>query len=74
MPTYEAVYVDGTIAAFEADALSVEHGLIVLHRKNSGAGQEPVCVIGSTELLFIRDTTVGVELTEGESEWEEEEV
>jgi hypothetical protein len=68
MATYEAVFLDGTIAAFEADSMSVEHGVVVLTRSGTTA-----CAIGTGELLFMRDVNVPVELNQPEPEWEEDE-
>lgn len=52
MATYEALFRNGMRATFEADAMTIEEGVIVLMRETNGRGTA-VAAIGSDELLFI---------------------
>ena len=72
MPQYEAVFSDGMVATFEADSMKVEDGLVVLEKDDEGT-RTTVVAIGSSQLLFIRDTDVDVEVAEEEDDWDEDE-
>lgn len=71
MAQFEAVFADGTVATFEADSMKVDHGLVVLER-SAGGVSTVVVAIGGSDLVFVRDTDVEVELIEGDDEWDED--
>lgn len=71
MPQFEAVFADGMVATFDADSMRVADGVVILEKIDGGTAST-VVAIGASQLIFVRDTDVDVEVAEADDDWDED--